>query len=223
MSARPKPIQMTVYQDVLCAWSYLVDGRLEALRQEFKDAVSLRVRPYALRLHDVLPTPRERRELVREVERARLESDPLAQRLSPELWMGSDAPRSSLPALAALEAARLQGPLAHATLGRAMSRAALEQGINVTRTDVIFELAARVGLEMGGFEAAFRSEQTRELLLDEHRLAASRGVRGTPTLVIAGRWMVCGLRDVSEYRSYLLDCMGKLARQQAGRTERILH
>ena len=33
----------------------------------------------------------------------------------------------------------------------------LEQGVNVTRTDVIFELANRVGLKMNAFAAAFGS------------------------------------------------------------------
>ncbi len=77
-----------------------------------------------------------------------------------------------------------------------MQRAALEQGVNVARTDVVFELASRVGLSMNDFSAAFHSEETRRLILDEHRLAASRGVRGVPTLVIGGRWMICGLRDI---------------------------
>ena len=91
-----------------------------------------------------------------------------------------------------------------------MQRAALEQGVNVTRTDVVFELASRVGLAMNHFSAAYHSEETRKLILDEHPLASSRGVRGVPTLVIAGRWMVCGLRDVAEYREHILTCMGKL-------------
>lgn len=207
----PKPLQITVYQDVVCAWCYLAESRLDALRQEFGDTVRWRVRPYPLRIQDTPPSERELRGLAEEVERAQREPDPLARNLTTDLWLGGDAPRSSVPALAALEAARLQGPQARAFLSRAMQRVALEQGINVTRTDVIFELAARVGLAMNDFTAAFHSEETRKLILNEHKLAASRGVKGVPTLVIGGRWMVCGLRDVSEYREHILSCMGKLA------------
>jgi predicted DsbA family dithiol-disulfide isomerase len=104
-----------------------------------------------------------------------------------------------------------------------MQRAALEQGVNVSRTDVVFELASRVGLAMNDFSAAFHSEETRRLILDEHRLAASRGVRGVPTLVIGGRWMICGLRDLSEYREHILACLGKLAAPRAGSSERLVH
>jgi predicted DsbA family dithiol-disulfide isomerase len=220
----PKPLQITIYQDVLCAWCYLADLRLDVLRKEFGEAVRWRVRPYPLRVQDMPPTERELRGLAEEVQRAREEPEPVARLLTPELWQGGDPPRSSLPGLAALEAARLQGPQARAYLARAMQRAALEQGVNVARTDVVFELASRVGLAMNDFSAAFHSEETRRLILNEHRLAASRGVRGVPTLVIAGRWMVCGLRDLSEYREHILTCMGKLAAPRSGgSSERIVH
>jgi predicted DsbA family dithiol-disulfide isomerase len=77
---------------------------------------------------------------------------------------------------------------------------------------------------MNDFSAAYHSEETRRLILDEHRLAASRGVRGVPTLVIGGRWMICGLRDTSEYREYILTCMGKLAAPRSGgSSERLVH
>jgi predicted DsbA family dithiol-disulfide isomerase len=223
MKPLPKPLQITVYQDVLCSWCYLADLRLESLKQEFGDILRWRVRPYPLRLHDKRPTEKELRGLTEEVRRAQQEPEPAAKLLSTELWQGGDAPRTSIPALAALEAARLQGPTARAYLARAMQRAALEQGVNVTRTDVIFELANRVGLDMGPFSAAYNSEDTRKLILDEHQLAASRGVRGVPTLVIAGRWMVCGLREVSEYREHILTCLGKLHSPRSGSSERMVH
>ena len=223
MKPLPKPLQITVYQDVLCAWCYLADLRLETLKQEFGDLIRWRVRPYPLRVHDKRPTEKELRGLTEEVRRAQQEPEPVAKLLSTELWRGSDAPRSSIPALAALEAARLQSPTARAHLARAMQRAALEQGVNVTRTDVIFELASRVGLDMSPFSAAYHSEDTRKLILDEHQLATSRGVRGVPTLVIAGRWMVCGLRDLSEYREHILTCLGKLHTPRSGSSDRVVH
>lgn len=223
MKTLHKPLQITVYQDVLCAWCYLADQRLELLRQEFGEVIRWSVRPYPLRIHDALPTEREKRGLVEEVQRAMREPDPAARLLTPDLWLGGDPPRTSVPALAALEAARLQGPQARAFLARSMQRAALEQGINVARTDVVFELASRVGLAMNEFSAAFRSEETRRLILDEHRDAAHRGVRGVPTLVIGGRWMLCGLREVTEYREHILACLGKVGAPRSGSPERLVH
>ncbi|QSQ21003.1 DsbA family protein [Pyxidicoccus parkwayensis] len=223
MKTLHKPLQIIVYQDVLCAWCYLADARLDVLRQEFGEALRWSVRPYPLRLQDALPTEREKRGLVEEVQRAQREADPAARLLSTDLWLGGDPPRTSVPALAALEAARLQGPQARAFLAKSMQRAALEQGINVSRTDVVFELASRVGLAMNEFSAAFRSEETQRLILDEHRDAANRGVRGVPTLVIGGRWMLCGLREISEYREHILACLGKSAVPRSGSPERLVH
>jgi predicted DsbA family dithiol-disulfide isomerase len=177
-----------------------------------------------LRVVETPPSQRELRGLSEEVERAKAEPEPVARLLSTDLWLSGDPPRSSLPGLAALEAARLQGAQARTFLAKAMQRAALEQGVNVARTDVVFELASRVGLAMNDFSAAFHSEETRRLILDEHKLASSRGVRGVPTLIIGGRWMVCGLRDVAEYREHILSCMGKLAVPRSGSSsERIVH
>ena len=149
--------------------------------------------------------------------------EPEGSALSDSLWTAGDPPRSSVPALAALEAARLQGGGARNALAKALQRAALEQGVNVTRTDVVFELAAQVGLEMNRFSAAFQSPETRRLILEEHRLARDRGVRGVPTVVIGGRWMICGLREVAEYRDHILGCLYKVERERFAGPDHTLH
>jgi predicted DsbA family dithiol-disulfide isomerase len=221
MTTARKPLQIAVYQDVLCAWCYLVDRRLQVLRAEFGDMIRLVPRPYALRARDLPPTQKEVGEVLKEIARAQKEADGAAIR--PDLWTGDDLPRSSFPALVALEAARLQGADAHRSLGEQLKRAAIELGVNVTRSDVIYELATRAGLQMNRFSAAFSSPETHRLIQDEHALAVERGVKGVPTLVIAGRWMVSGLREVSEYREHILTCLGKLERAGGGTSEQLLH
>lgn len=217
-----KPLQILVYQDVLCAWCYIASLRLETVRHEFGDAVVWKTRPYPLRLNEALPTAKDLKDWCAEIELARRE--PEGHALSSELWTTGDPPRSSLSALAALEAARLQGPEREHALARALQKAALEQGVNVTRPDVVFELAARQGLNMNRFIAAYEAPATRRLIREEHTLAASRGVKGVPALVINGQWMLSGLKDVAEYREHLLRCMEKVER---GGTEsdagRLLH
>lgn len=210
MTSPLKPIPVLVYQDVLCAWSYLADVRLERVRERFGATIDWRFRPYPLRIQDSLPSSRELREVRGEIQRARKEADPVAKRLTAELWSGDDCPRSSLLALCALEAARLQGEEKRQQLMRLMQRTALETAINVTRPDVIFELASSASLKMDPFAAAFQSENTRRLIRQEHRLATARGVRGAPTLVIGNRWMMSGLREEREYCEQILACMSKL-------------
>ncbi|MFZ5470103.1 MAG: DsbA family oxidoreductase [Myxococcota bacterium] len=216
-----KPIEVVLYQDVLCAWCLVAETRLAPLREEFRELVRWRVRPYPLRVRETPPTKRELEARAKEIHKARKE--PEGARLSSVLWTSGDAPRSSLPALAALEAAKLQGVTAHAQLSRALRCAALEQGVNVARSDVLFELATHVGLDMTRFSAAFQSAETRRLILEEHRYASERGVKGVPTLVIGARWMISGLRSVGEYRELILSCLGKTGVTGEGSRERTLH
>jgi predicted DsbA family dithiol-disulfide isomerase len=221
MSRSQKQLQISVYQDVLCPWSYLADLRVQQLHRELGDGVRFLTRPYPLRPMESLPSLEEIASAVRDIEAARAEREGLPLRT--ELWTSGDPPRSSLEPLAAVEAAKLQGEAARLTLLRSLRQAALEQGLNITRSDVVFELAARAGLQMNRFAAAFGSSQTRRLIREEHRLARARGVRRVPTLVIANRWMISGLRDVQEYRELILACMGKLEHAQLAVHERVVH
>lgn len=214
-------MQILVYQDVLCAWCFIAEQRLHLVQRELGDQLRWKTRPFPLRLHESPPSAKELSGWVKDVTLAHKE--PEGRALTADLWTTGDPPRSSLPALAALEAARLQGASARNALAGALQRAALEQGVNVSRTDVVFELAAAVGLEMNRFSAAFLSPETKRLLLEEHRMARERGVTGVPTVVIGGRWMICGLREVSEYRDHILACLHKVERARSSRADHTLH
>ena len=221
MTRFSRPLSVFVYQDVLCAWCYLAEARLAPLREEFKPLLRWKTRPYPLRVNEAQPTGEELSTWAKEIRLARRE--PEGARLKADLWTGGDPPRSSVPALMALEAARLQGPTARALLGKALQRAGLEQGINVCRTDVVFELASRVGLQMNRFSAAFTSPETKRLILEEHRIADDRGIRGVPTLVVGGRWMISGLRETAEYREHLRQCLEKAGLAGGGHPEPTVH
>lgn len=216
------PLQIVVYQDVLCAWCYVAEQRIDALAQELGGLVRVSYRPFSLRPRDTAPTPREIAQAQRAL--ARAQKEPEAAALRPDLWTSNDPPRSTVPPLMALEAARLQGLEARAALSLALRRSALEQGVNVTRTDVLYELADRVGLKMDRFSAAFRAESTRRLVLNGRAAAASRGVRGVPAVVLGGRWMITGLRGLPEYREHVLGCFARLAKAPSGDDgEQLIH
>lgn len=208
MTRSRRPLTVYFYRDLLCTWCHVAEARLAAVRSEFGDLIDWRVRPYALRIDEAIPTDRELRLWMDGLKRARRE--PEGKALSAEIWMGGDPPRSSIAPLAAVEAALLQGQDAADRMAQALSRAGLEQGLNITRSDVVLELATRLGLDMNRFTAAWQSPQTRRLILEEHRLASARGVTRVPTLVIGGRWMLSGLKRPSEYRQHLLDCLQKV-------------
>ncbi len=49
MTPLRKRLSVLLYQDVLCAWSYLADLRLAPLREELRQVVHFRTRPFPLR------------------------------------------------------------------------------------------------------------------------------------------------------------------------------
>lgn len=218
--SRPAILDICIYQDVLCPWCFVLENRLEALRKELGTWAHWRTRPFPLWLKDAALSEKDIQNALEEVKRA--SAEPEGMKLSAELWR-AQPPRSSVPAMVAIEAAKLQGEARMQELTRALKNAALIQGVDVTRPDTALEIASRVGLDMNRFAAAFQSESLKKLVLEEHRMAKGRGVKGVPTLVVNGRWMISGLRELSEYRELLYDCLKKAMDRQSGGSERLLH
>ncbi|HZX40526.1 MAG TPA: DsbA family protein, partial [Myxococcaceae bacterium] len=59
MSRSLKQSQVLVYQDVLCAWSWLAELRLSQLQRELADFLRFVPRPYPLRPMESLPNADE--------------------------------------------------------------------------------------------------------------------------------------------------------------------
>lgn len=214
-------LDICIYQDVLCPWCFVLDARLSVLKEELGAWARWRTRPFPLWLKEAAMAEKDVRAAMEEVQRAKAE--PEGRALTTELWNSIAPPRTSVPALVALEAAKLQGEVKQRDLAKLMQQAALMQGVDVTRSDAALELATRAGLDMNRFTPAFKSEDLRKLVLEEHRLAKGRGVKGVPTLVVNGRWMISGLRDLAEYRDLLLTCLKKASDARGKKGEPVLH
>lgn len=215
------PVQIVFYQDVLCGWCFVAEQRLAVIQQELGDRARWITRPFPLRLSETPLTSDELAERIKDLTEAKKE--PEGAPLSAELWTSGDPPRSSMAVLAALEAARMQGSAARRRMAQSLQRAGLEQGINVSRTDVLFELASACHLDLNRFSAAFNAPEIRRMVREEHRLATDRGVQGVPSVVINERWMICGLRDVDEYREHIGRCLEKVERARSTPSARTLH
>jgi predicted DsbA family dithiol-disulfide isomerase len=161
----------------------------------------LRLEPFPLRAEPCALTAKERRDYVRVARRAAKE--PEAAGTTPDLWLSDDPPLTTLPALAALEAARLQGPAREAALRGALREAALVRGINVTRRDVLYELAGAAGLDVARFATALAAPATEKRVLESFDEALGKGIDTAPALVIGDEWLVAGPRSADEYRSVL--------------------
>jgi predicted DsbA family dithiol-disulfide isomerase len=196
------PVSLVLYEDPLSPWCLVAERRLRlALEDVSGPFAPLRLEPFPLRLEPRAVTSREKRALARDARRAARE--PEAAATTPELWLSDDAPLTTLPALAALEAARLQGPAREAAFRDALRDAALVRGINATRRDVLYELAGAAGLDVGRFATALAAPATEKRVVDSFEDALAKGIESAPAFVIGDEWLVAGPRSVDEYRSVL--------------------
>src|SRR5712664_1201498 len=129
----PAEVDLVLYHDVLCAWCYVADARLEYLRDEYGASVRFRYKGYPLRPGQELPDRKERAVLARHFRRVAKEKE--GRGVVPDLWTSCDPPSSSLPPLIALEAALSEGEEAQRQLLRALREAAFLRGFNVSRRD----------------------------------------------------------------------------------------
>jgi predicted DsbA family dithiol-disulfide isomerase len=210
-------IPIYFFHDVLDAYSLVAAERLQRLKGEFADALEIELRPYPLRPHAERPDAATLKRMARNVRRAAKE--PEGDGLTPELWLGSDPPLSSTPALLAAEAALLQGRHAQEKLVWRLRNAALRGGVNVARRDVILEAASASSLDLNRFLAAFDALATQRAVELAHRDAVAHGVRAVPAIAIGDSWLMTGLRDLGEYRDALLRWLEK---RGAGRM-RVVH
>jgi len=207
------PISLVLHGDVLDPWCWIAENRIAIAAEELRGR-------YAPVEHAALPrswearvpSAAERRRLAAELRRAGRQPD--APPFSPELWTANETgPQSSAPALLAIAAARLQGPAAARALRSALREAALVVGLDVSRRDIVIEIAARVGLDLTRFVPAFQAQATERALLDDICAAWELGIESGPALVIGENWLVSGLRTLRDYRAllrrYLSRCAGR--------------
>lgn len=205
------PIELVLYGDVVSPWCWLAEKRIAASAKLLDGSFApIRHVPYPLRPEPRAPSPAERRASAREVRKAAKQPDGAS--LCPDLWTTGDAPAWSLPALVALAAARLQGTEWEQALREKLREAALVAGLNVSRHDVLIEVAERTGLQMSRFVAALHAPATERAVREEYQQALANGVEHVPSLVIGDEWLVCGAREAREYldilRRYLETCSG---------------
>lgn len=161
----------------------------------------LRLEPFPLRTEPRVPTRAERRAMARVARTAARE--PEAAGTTPDLWLSRDPPLTTVPVLTALAAARQQGAAREDALRVAIREAGLVRGINVTRRDVLYELAEASGLDVARFAGAFAAPATEQRVLDVFEDAVNKGVEGAPALVIGDEWLILGPRSAEEYAAVL--------------------
>jgi predicted DsbA family dithiol-disulfide isomerase len=195
-------VSLVLHGDLLDPWCWLAERRLTAAAEAFPGRFELEHAPFPRRWDLRLPGGRERAARARTLQRAAREPD--APSLSAELWASPSPPASGAPALVALAAARLQGPAQEAVLRAALREAALVRGLDISRQDVLVEVASRdATLDLARFLSALRAPATERQVRAAFDEAIDRGVESAPALVVGEEWLVTGARPAAEYHEIL--------------------
>lgn len=117
-------------------------------------------------------------------------------------WSSSEAPPSHSvpPNVAVKAAARVGGKDAFDRYHLALMDAYFYENRNVTDRDVVVDVAAACGVDVGAFARALDDGDLLARVLEDHAEAVEAGITGVPTVVVEGQWAIPGAQDLAFYR-----------------------
>ncbi len=119
-------------------------------------------------------------------------------------------PSSSLPAQVAARSARLQGQEAFERYHGALFRAFFTECRDISRREVLLELAREAGLDPGRFEAGLDDGALEEAVLADLEEAREYEGWGIPLAIVGGRYPLAGAVPEQLYRRAIDLCLGKV-------------
>lgn len=178
--------------------------RLERIKKEYGDAVSIEWKSFLLRPH---PEPKPLDRFRRYTESWQV---PAAQ---PDggrfrVWSTDEAPPShSIPPNLAVKAAARQSAFDRYHL--AVMDAYFYENRNVTDVPTLVDIAVACGLDRDRFASDVGDPVVAGEVVADHREALERGVSAVPTIVVDGELQVPGAQDLSFYRRLLDKKLGR--------------
>jgi predicted DsbA family dithiol-disulfide isomerase len=195
-----QPIRISHFSDTLCVWAYVSQIRLDELVSRFPGAVEIDTR-YVHVFGNVpgkLDAAWKDRGGVRaygeHVESVVAKFGHVT--LHPDIWV-RDTPQSSMPSHLFLCALRL---LDAGGAGPQLPRAAwavreafFRDGADISRQDVLFGIAERLGLPVADIERVLKSGAAHAELSGDIEMARTHGIQASPTLLFnEGRQRLTG-------------------------------
>jgi predicted DsbA family dithiol-disulfide isomerase len=177
--------RVVVFSDVGCPWAHLAVFRLHRARSMLglENEITFEHRSFPLEIFNERPTPRK--VLDAEI--------PVAGALEPEagwqLWRRPDYqyPVTTLPALEAVHAARLQGDAAQEQLDRALRVAFFGKSEIISMRHVILEVAEGCdAVDANELAAALDDGRSRSTVMSDYHTAQTSDVQGSPHVFVAG-------------------------------------
>jgi predicted DsbA family dithiol-disulfide isomerase len=195
-------VKISYFTDALCVWAYVSQVRMNELKANFKDAVELDCRYFhvfgnvskkmdsAWKESGGLPAYRQHvREIVEKFGHVRLHE---------QTWK-MEVPKSSMPAHLFLCAVRYVESSSACAPGSgdraawALREAFFHEGRDISREEVLLEVAESIGLPAGEIKDAIAAGAAHAALAEDLELARTQTITASPTLLFnEGRQRLTG-------------------------------
>jgi predicted DsbA family dithiol-disulfide isomerase len=192
-----EPVRLDVFSDYLCPWCYNAAVRLRDVEQAYGDQVRVHWRTFPL-----IPDRQPGRRATAKTQAARQRvgaEEPRALFVAPELDV--PLPASSVPALTAAKSAERQGDSVFQRFHDALFVAHFRDNLDISRYDVLCDLAHACGLDLPHFRNDYASSEVYEAVL--HDCAEGTGwfgVSALPTVIFNEKLSLVGAVPVERYR-----------------------
>ena len=193
-------VRLDIFSDYLCPWCYNAAVRLRDVQQVYGERVRLHWRALPL-IPDRQPG-RRATDKTREGRRRVGSQEPAAHFVPPAL--DTALPSSSVPALTAAKCAERQGEACFTRLHERLFVAHFRDNLDISRYDLLCELAAQSGLDGERFRNDYASSEVYEAVL--HDCAEGTGwfgVSAVPTVIFNEKLSLVGAVPVDRYRAMI--------------------
>lgn len=183
--SRVEPGRVVVFSDIGCPWAHVVVHRLHVARRRLglEDTMVIEHRAFPLELVNNRPTPKPVLDAEVPVAAA-LEVDAGWHSWHRPEWQ---YPVTTLPALAAVQAAAAQGAGAADALDSALRRAFFSESRCISHHRAIVEVAAATdGVDAEALTIEIETGRPLAAVFDQWRQARAWGVQGSPHVFAAG-------------------------------------
>ncbi len=198
-----EPVTVTIYSDYLCPWCYVASARLYRVQREMgPERVRIDAKAYMLRPED---EPNRRPGPTGSQGRIRAGTMGRADSLKFSAWPEDKTlPVSSIAALAAASAAKLQGEEAFSRYDLALFRAYFERCLDISDREVLLQVAVEEGLDRDHLAREIDSGTHREAVFAEFAECLDLYgpyVSGVPSVIFNGTRSVVGAVPFVVYKT----------------------
>ena len=174
-------LHLIYFTDAMCSWCWGFSPVIGALRARYADALPIRTVVGGLRPGTETPMTREHRDGMRPHWAQVTEAS--GQPFDYGFFDRDGFIYDTDPAARAVVLARREGPVMALDYLRSAQQAFYAHNRDVTRPEVLTELADELGLDPAAFRAGLDAEDVKQETWRDYAISQNAGVRGFPTLI----------------------------------------